>query len=67
MCRFSIDAHHARITFNFTLEAGGWIVTQDPVDGLEQWVGLASAPIAEVVQIQSPDHCSADAHRVDEF
>jgi hypothetical protein len=49
-------------TSDFAFSAGCRIVSQNSVDGFKQRISLASALVAEVVQIQGPDHSSANFH-----
>jgi hypothetical protein len=54
-------------TFDVAFSAGCRIVSQNPVDGFKQRVGLASAFVAEVVQIEGPDHGATNFHRFGNF
>ena len=40
---------------------------QYPVDGLEERVGAAAAPVLEVVQVKGPNHASAQPQFLDVF
>ena len=43
------------------------VVPEDPVDGPEQWVVFAAAPVGEVIQIEGPDHGPAEPVVQDEL
>ena len=49
------------------LGIGDGVVTEDAVDGAEERVLLAAALVAEVVEVERPDHAAAEALLLDEL
>lgn len=48
---------------------GIWVgmAPQDSVDSAEERVGFAAAAVAEVVEVEGPDHAAAQTHLLDPF
>jgi len=50
------------LRLKFAVGIGNGIVSQDTVDGPQQWIMFTTASAMEIVQIKSPNHSACDTH-----
>ena len=58
----NVNLNSLKLALNGTRLIRFWIIAQNAVDCLEQRISLASAAIAEIIQIQRPYHGAAKFH-----